>query len=78
LNFGAKKAHVHVGVGTIEKFTSQPPSPPPQKKHGLATGSLSLGGTEPEKQLGAIYHLNSVGVKLPPIATYISRNTIET
>jgi len=50
-------------MGTVEK--------PTLENMGVAFGILSLGGTEPEIHLGG--HL-----PLPPIATYVLKNTIAT
>ena len=54
-----KESPVKVGVGTVEKFTTE--------NMGTAVGILSLGGTEPDMHPGShlLPHLQRTCVKIP-------------
>jgi len=64
LNFGVKESPDKVSISTVEKLSPE--------NMGIAFGILALGGTEPEIHLGG--HLTPI----PPIATYVLKNTIAT
>jgi len=48
LNFGVKESPEKVSMGTVEKLTLE--------NMGIAFGILSLGGTEPEINMGAVIY----------------------